>query len=108
MSDAKWSAGKPLTIGIITLFILVGGFGAWAIQAQISGAIVSTGKIEVDQNRQIVQHPDGGVVENIQVEEGDVVNEGDVLIQLDDTLLASELTIIEGQLFELMARRDRV
>jgi len=108
MSDAKWSAGKPLTIGIITLFILIGGFGAWAIQAQISGAIVSSGKIEVDQNRQIVQHPDGGVVEDIQVEEGDVVIEGDVLIQLDDNLLASELTIIEGQLFELMARRGRL
>jgi len=75
---------------------------AWAIQAQISGAIVSTGKIEVDQNRQIVQHPDGGVVDDILVEEGDI------LIQLDSTLLASELTIIEGQLFELMARRGRL
>lgn len=108
MSNAKWSAGKPLTIGIITLFILVGGFGAWAIRAQISGAIVSTGKIEVDQNRQIVQHPDGGVVDDILVQEGDVVEDGDVLVQLDDTLLASELTIIEGQLFELMARRGRL
>lgn len=108
MSENKWSAGKPLTIGIIALFILVGGFGAWAIRAQISGAIVSTGKIEVDQNRQVVQHPDGGVVNDILVEEGDVVEDGDILIQLDDTLLASELTIIEGQLFELMARRGRL
>ena len=108
MSDAKWSAGKPLTIGILALFLLVGGFGAWAIQAQISGAIVSSGKIEVDQNRQIVQHPDGGVVIDILVEEGDVVGEGDVLIKLDDTLHASELIIIEGQLFELMARRGRL
>ena len=108
MSDAKWPATRPLTIGIIALFILVGGFGAWAIQAQISGAIVSTGKIEVDQNRQIVQHPDGGVVHDILVEEGDVVEDGDVLVQLDETLLASELTIIEGQLFEMMARRGRL
>ncbi|MDG1738669.1 MAG: HlyD family type I secretion periplasmic adaptor subunit [Paracoccaceae bacterium] len=108
MSDKKWSAGWALTIGITTLFILVGGFGAWAVKAQITGAIVSTGKIEVDQNRQIVQHPDGGVVQDILVEEGDTVEEGAILIKLDDTLLGSELTIIEGQLFEMMARRARL
>ncbi len=108
MSEAKWSAGWALTIGITTLFILVGGFGAWAVKAQITGAIVSTGKIEVDQNRKIVQHPDGGVVQDILVEEGDTVTEGAILIKLDDTLLASELTIIEGQLFEMMARRGRL
>lgn len=108
MSDAKWDAGRPMTIGILALFVLVGGFGAWAVKAQISGAIVATGKIEVDQNRQIVQHPDGGVVENILVDEGDVVEEGDILISLDPTLLASELHIIEGQLFELMARGARL
>jgi HlyD family secretion protein len=108
MSTAKWSAGRPMVIGMITLFILVGGLGAWAVKAQISGAIIASGKIEVDQNRQVVQHPDGGVVNDILVEEGDVVEEGDILIRLDPTLLASELHIIEGQLFELIARRGRL
>jgi HlyD family type I secretion membrane fusion protein len=108
MSEAKWSASWALTIGILTLFVLVGGFGAWAVKAQISGAIISTGKIEVDQNRKIVQHPDGGVVEDILVEEGDSVSEGDILIRLDDNILASEMTIVEGQLFEMMARRARL
>lgn len=108
MSTTKWSAGRPMVIGMITLFILVGGLGAWAVKAQISGAIIASGKIEVDQNRQVVQHPDGGVVNDILVEEGDVVEEGDILIRLDPTLLASELHIIEGQLFELIARRGRL
>ncbi|MDP7150442.1 MAG: HlyD family type I secretion periplasmic adaptor subunit [Paracoccaceae bacterium] len=108
MSSAKWSAARHMSLGIIVLFVLVGGFGAWAVKSQISGAIVTSGKIEVDQNRQVVQHPDGGVVDGILVDEGDIVNEGDILIQLDPTLLASELTIIEGQLFELMARRGRL
>lgn len=108
MNSAKWSAARHMSLGIIVLFVLVGGFGAWAVKSQISGAIVTSGKIEVDQNRQVVQHPDGGVVDGILVDEGDIVNEGDILIQLDPTLLASELTIIEGQLFELMARRGRL
>lgn len=108
MSTAKWSAGRPMAVGMIALFVLVGGLGGWAVKAQISGAIVASGKIEVDQNRQVVQHPDGGVVDDIRVEEGDVVEEGDILIRLDPTQLASELHIIEGQLFELIARRGRL
>ena len=51
--------------------------------AQLSGAIIASGQIEVDQNRQIVQHPDGGIVAEILVDEGDTVENGDVLIRLD-------------------------
>ncbi|SMC60642.1 HlyD family type I secretion periplasmic adaptor subunit [Primorskyibacter flagellatus] len=98
----------PMLLGILALVVLVGGFGYWAATTEISGAIIAPGQIEVDQNRQIVQHPDGGVVEEILVDEGDTVAAGDILIRLDPTLRRSELSIIEGQLFELMARRARL
>ncbi|WP_328588471.1 HlyD family type I secretion periplasmic adaptor subunit [Primorskyibacter flagellatus] len=97
-----------MLLGILALVVLVGGFGYWAATTEISGAIIAPGQIEVDQNRQIVQHPDGGVVEEILVDEGDTVAAGDILIRLDPTLRRSELSIIEGQLFELMARRARL
>jgi membrane fusion protein, type I secretion system len=108
MSDDKWSARFPLTFGIIGLLILVGGFGTWAVKTNISGAIIASGRIEVDQNRQIVQHLDGGVVEAIQVDEGDFVEQGQILIRLDSKLLKSQLLITEGQLYELMSRRGRL
>ncbi|ETX28015.1 HlyD family type I secretion periplasmic adaptor subunit [Roseivivax isoporae] len=98
----------PMLVGLTALLVLVGGFGGWAATTNISGAIIASGQIEVDQNRQVVQHPDGGVVSEILVDEGDVVEEGDVLIRLDPTILQSELTIVEGQYFELMARRARL
>lgn len=107
-SDGAWSARKPLIIGLIGLVLLVGGFGTWATFTQISGAIIAPGRIEVDQNRQVVQHPDGGVVSAIEVKEGDKVSIGQVLIRLDPTDLQSELSIIENQLAELMARRGRL
>lgn len=97
-----------MTLGLIALLILFGGFGYWAATTNISGAIVASGSIEVDQNRQVVQHPDGGVVAEIVVDEGDTVAEGDILLRLDPTLLQSELTIVEGQYFELVARRARL
>ncbi len=103
-----WSAGKPVFIGLLTLLVLVGGFGYWAVAANISGAIVASGQIQVEQNRQVVQHPDGGVIEKILVREGDLVSAEDVLITLDPTRLASELTVVEGQLYEYLARRGRL
>lgn len=108
MSDKTWSARGPLILGFVGLLALVGGFGTWAAVSQIAGAVVAPGRIEVDRNRQIVQHPDGGVVSEIMVEEGDEVKEGQVLIRLDSKLLHSDLVITEGQLFELMARRGRL
>ena len=102
------SPRRPLIVGFAALAILLGGFGAWASMASISGAIIASGRIEVDQNRQIIQHPSGGVVDEIAVDEGDLVAEGEVLIRLDDRELATELTIVEGQLFEIIARRARL
>jgi HlyD family secretion protein len=102
------SARGTVLFGFVALAVLVGGFGLWATTTQIAGAVVSQGRVEVEQNRQVVQHPDGGVVEAIYVKNGDSVRAGDPLIQIDGTLLTSELTIVEGQFFEILARRGRL
>ncbi len=102
------SARRPVIIGFLAVIVLVGGFGTWSVIAEISGAVVSSGKIVVEKNRQAIQHPDGGVVSDILVREGDVVNQGDVLIRLDETELKSQLAVIESQYFELLARSDRL
>ena len=104
----SWSFRTPLIIGFVSLLILVGGFGVWSVQAKITGAIISAGKIEVEQNRQVVQHQDGGVVLEIFATEGLEVQKEDILFQLDGSDLKSELAIVESQLFELMARRGRL
>lgn len=103
-----WSARFPLIVGFGALLILLGGFGSWSARSTIAGAIVASGQVEVEQNRQVVQHPDGGVVEAVHVREGDTVKAGDPLLTLDATLLQSELNAAEGQLFEIMARRARL
>jgi HlyD family secretion protein len=104
----KWSAWQPVLVGWIVIIVLFGGFGTWSVMSNISGAIVASGRIEVDRNRQIVQHDTGGTVAEILVDEGDLVRAGDLLLQLDPREAQSELTLIEGQLFELMARRGRL
>lgn len=104
----SWSARRPVVIGFLALVLLVAGFGSWAGMTEIAGAIVASGRIEVESNRQVVQHPDGGVVQEILVDEGDRVEKGDVLMTLDPTLLRSRLTTAEAQLHEILARKARL
>lgn len=102
-----FSARRPLILGFIALLILVGGFGTWSVASKLSGAVIAEGQVQIEQNRKVVQHLDGGVVTEILIDEGDTVEAGDVLIRLDAGQLASQLTIIEGQYFELLARQAR-
>ncbi|MDI3338345.1 HlyD family type I secretion periplasmic adaptor subunit [Defluviimonas aestuarii] len=102
------SVRGPLLLGGVALALLIGGFGLWSVTTEIAGAVVAGGQVEVEQNRQVVQHPDGGVVAEILVKDGDLVAAGAPLLRLDGTLLRSELTIVEGQFFEILARRGRL
>lgn len=109
MSPARqFPIRQPLVLGLVAGLALVLGFGLWATMTRISGAIVATGQIEVERDRQVVQHPDGGVVEEILVTEGARVAAGDPLLRLDGAALRSELTIVEGQLSELTGRAARL
>lgn len=102
------SAGRLLLWGYLVLALLIGGLGSWSVLATLSGAIVAPGQVEVSQSRQTVQHPDGGIVAEILVKEGDEVESGEILIRLDGDQLRSELVIAENQLLELAARRARL
>ncbi|WP_425040266.1 HlyD family type I secretion periplasmic adaptor subunit [Primorskyibacter sp. S187A] len=108
MSTKAFPMRAPMLVGLIALLALVGGFGSWAALSQISGAVIASGQIEVDQNRQVVQHPDGGVVATVVIDEADRVAAGDVLIRLDGTLLQSQKASVEAELFDLLARKARL
>ncbi|NHB76336.1 HlyD family type I secretion periplasmic adaptor subunit [Rhodobacter calidifons] len=108
MTGSRISMRRPMLLGLAATLVLVAGFGVWATTTRIAGAIVAPGQIEVEKDRQVVQHPDGGVVEAILVAEGARVAAGDPLLLLDGAALRSELAIVEGQLTELSSRSARL
>ena len=103
-----WSARGAVILGMLTIATMLAGFGGWSYFATIDSAIIAFGQVEVDQNKQIVQHPEGGVVAEIAVKEAQTVQAGDLLIRLDGTAARSELELIEAQLSQALARRDRL
>lgn len=103
-----FSARGPVIAGILTLVLLVGAFGGWAVGTRLGGAVIAPARLEVESNRQVVQHPDGGVVAEILVAEGATVAAGQTLLRLDGTLLRADLGVVEAQYFEILARRGRL
>lgn len=73
-----------LTVGIgIVLFIV------WASLASIDEVTHAEGQIISSQRTQIIQNLEGGILRQVLVSEGQEVNKGDVLAQLDNELAAS-------------------
>ncbi|MHA3979547.1 HlyD family type I secretion periplasmic adaptor subunit [Halovulum sp. GXIMD14794] len=107
-STSAWSPARPLRLGFLALLVLVVGLGGWSAFARIQGAVISSGMVQVEGNRQPVQHTEGGLVGEILVRDGDRVEAGDVVLRFDDKLMRSELAVVEGQLFELLARKSRL
>ncbi len=102
------SIRRHLLIGIIAIAVLIGGVGGWAATTQISGAVIASGRLEVESDVKKVQHPTGGVVGMIAVHEGDRVKAGDLLIRLDETQTRANLAIVERSIDELEARQARL
>ena len=100
--------GSRVTAGIALGALLVMGCGGWAAVAQINGSVIAQGMVKVDQNLKVIQHRDGGIVSQIMVKEGDLVQAGQIMLRLDDVQTKAELSIVRSQLAELVARRARL
>lgn len=109
-SPARTTAGtnKHLRIGWALILILFGGLLGWSVFAPFEGAILASGVLAVESNQQAVQHLEGGIVGEIFVKEGDFVENGDVLIGLNDTAVKARLQSIEARLFELIGNEARL
>lgn len=104
----SWTIRTPLWIGLAALIGLLGSVVAWAVVADISGAVIGEGQVQASANRIAVQHPVGGVAAEILVNNGDRVNRGDILVKLDNSSRRSELAAVESELFELLANEARL
>jgi HlyD family type I secretion membrane fusion protein len=81
----------PTVGGILILAVALLGFGVWGNTAPIAGAVVASGVFVATGQNKIIQHLEGGVIREIYVREGDLVEPGQVLLDLDDTAARAEL-----------------
>ncbi|MFP4129338.1 MAG: HlyD family type I secretion periplasmic adaptor subunit, partial [Halorhodospira sp.] len=109
------SAGPPPTndrfprwFGIIVILVAFVGAGGWASLATIDGAVVAPGTVAAAAHRKTIEHLEGGIVQHIPVEDGDVVERGDLLVQLDETQSRAEYLSKWTRYLSLLAQRARL
>ena len=73
------------------LLTLVIGFGYWSSSAPIAGAIVASGAFVANGENKVIQHLEGGVIRDILVRDGDIVQPNQVLMRLDEVTAKAEL-----------------
>ncbi|WP_282119958.1 HlyD family type I secretion periplasmic adaptor subunit [Ruegeria atlantica] len=101
-----WYAEVPRTIhrfvviGIVLLVVCFGGFGIWSFRAPLAAAVIAQGSFVATGQNKIVQHLEGGIIDDIKVIEGQSVIKGQVLMTLDQTSAESN----ERELFIRMTR----
>ena len=88
--------------------IAFGAFAIWASFAPIDAGVVTTGTVMVSGYRKALQHPSGGVVQDILVKEGDQVKEGDVLIRINPLKAEAELSSIQLQYINALVIEARL
>jgi HlyD family secretion protein len=99
---------RRLLLGLTLIVLMVVSVGGWAATTPIGGAVIASGFVVVESNIKKVQHPTGGIVAEINVKNGNVVNAGDVVISLDDTQARANLGIVVSQLVQLRGRKARL
>lgn len=78
-----------LRFAAVICFIGFSGFMAWSALAPLAEGVIAPGRISVEDNRKIIQHLEGGIIDAIHVDEGDWVEAGDALLTLTDVAAES-------------------
>ena len=76
---------RPAKFGYAVVFLAFGVLGGWSALAKLDSAVLAQGVIALESNRKTVQHFEGGIIREINVHEGDRVQQGQVLFRLDTT-----------------------
>lgn len=111
---AKKPSPRPIAImGYVIVLITFGVFGGWAAVAKLDSAVFAPGTLSLEGNRKVVQHLEGGIVQEILVKEADTVEEGDIVLRLNSIEARFNLNLIDIRLdvakvveARLLAERD--
>lgn len=94
--------------GRYVLLLFVIALLLWASLVPIDSGVPAQGVIGIEQQRQAVQHWQGGIVKQLLVKEGDQVQQGQLLLALDDTQIRADLQRAEQAYGQYQARLQRL
>ena len=111
-SDAEWTLiqQRPVRARLLlyALLLVFAILAFWASVAEIDEVARGSGRVIPSAQLQIIQSFDGGVVSEILVREGQIIDEGEVLLRVDPTRFLSDLGETRASESALRARTARL
>ena len=104
MASTHW--GGHILLLLIAAFIGIALW--WASVAEIDEVTRGQGKVVPSSKVQIIQNLEGGILADVLVSEGQMVEKGDVLLKIDDTRFSSSFRESKLTYWELLARTARL
>jgi adhesin transport system membrane fusion protein len=80
----------------------------WANQTELDEVTRGEGKVIPSSKIQVIQNLEGGILSEVLVSEGALVEKGDVLLKIDDTRFSSTFDETKLKYWELLARASRL
>jgi membrane fusion protein, type I secretion system len=102
--SAKW----PIFTGLAIMVVWLGCFGVWAGVAPLNSAVVASGTFVATGQNKLIQHFEGGIIREIAVKDGDVVEANEVLVRMDDTAANTKLRRLVLKKYRLIAMKARL
>lgn len=93
---------------LFVCLIGLGGFIIWGSFAPLEEGVAATGQIVVEGDRQVIQHLEGGIVEDIKISDGQRVTKGDILVILKETAPLASRDLIVQEFAALSASVERM
>lgn len=108
-----FARARPLNTGrfakiTLMLSLVVVSVGVWANWARLDEQVRAVGKVIVSSRSQVVQVVDGGVLQQLYVKEGDTVEAGQLLAELDRARFAASAEETRAKAINLRANAERL
>lgn len=103
MRPSRPAIALLLTIITFILFIII-----WAAVSEVEELTRAQGQVVPSQEIQVVQSLEGGILQDLLVQEGDLVKKGQILLRISDVMFSSEERGTEARFMSLAAKKARL
>ncbi|PWC32938.1 HlyD family type I secretion periplasmic adaptor subunit [Azospirillum sp. TSO35-2] len=105
---AEPSLRNTALAGALAVLAGFGGFLVWGFTASLDSAALAAGTVMVESHRKTVSHLEGGILRDLLVKDGDLVQAGQVLLRMDSTQSRAVVSQLQGQYWTALARLGRL